>query len=277
MRDGSLDGTTINAVLDTSCSANGVRSESCIVYQISYPYRDFILFSFSCLLSTKFVIMTEPEGRVSVSITEPRHNEASNLPQEGNHGAPLEPVSSKQSMSVIERIATALVGEPETKFQTTGILPSPEDKASRPRSRAHRDLEKHAVSDHDAFSNDSTPSLPCPMPLPPIEYSRAEYRRVIWKMDLHLIPPLASLWFISLVDRVNLGNALIQGLQDDLKFKSRDLSLIIIIPIIGIIVAEIPCNLLLKRYSPAFMLALECGLLGKLFLDLMVLCLVLRG
>ena len=46
--------------------------------------------------------------------------------------------------------------------------------------------------------------------------SNAEYRKLIWKLDLHLLPPLFILWFISLIDRVNIGAARIQGLEKDL-------------------------------------------------------------
>lgn len=46
--------------------------------------------------------------------------------------------------------------------------------------------------------------------------SNAEYRKLIWKLDIHLLPPLFVLWFISLIDRVNIGTARIQGLEKDL-------------------------------------------------------------
>lgn len=46
--------------------------------------------------------------------------------------------------------------------------------------------------------------------------SNAEYRKLIWKLDVHLLPPLFVLWFISLIDRVNIGTAKIQGLEKDL-------------------------------------------------------------
>ncbi|KFY29735.1 hypothetical protein V494_08501 [Pseudogymnoascus sp. VKM F-4513 (FW-928)] len=46
--------------------------------------------------------------------------------------------------------------------------------------------------------------------------SSAEYRKLIWKLDVRLLPPLFILWFISLIDRVNIGTARIQGLEKDL-------------------------------------------------------------
>lgn len=47
-------------------------------------------------------------------------------------------------------------------------------------------------------------------------FSSAEYRKLIWKLDVRLLPPLFILWFISLIDRVNIGTARIQGLEKDL-------------------------------------------------------------
>jgi hypothetical protein len=46
--------------------------------------------------------------------------------------------------------------------------------------------------------------------------SSTEYRKLIWKLDVRLLPPLFILWFISLIDRVNIGTARIQGLEKDL-------------------------------------------------------------
>ena len=48
-------------------------------------------------------------------------------------------------------------------------------------------------------------------------FSSAEHRKLIWKLDARLLPPLFILWFVSLIDRVNIGTARIQGLEKDLK------------------------------------------------------------
>jgi len=49
-----------------------------------------------------------------------------------------------------------------------------------------------------------------------VALTSAEYRKLIWKLDVRLLPPLFILWFISLIDRVNIGAARIQGLEKDL-------------------------------------------------------------
>lgn len=51
--------------------------------------------------------------------------------------------------------------------------------------------------------------------------SEPEYRKLIWKLDVRLLPPLFMLWFISLIDRVNIGAARIQGLEKDLGMNPR--------------------------------------------------------
>lgn len=48
------------------------------------------------------------------------------------------------------------------------------------------------------------------------KWSSARHRQLIWKLDVRLLPPLFILWFISLIDRVNIGTARIQGLEKDL-------------------------------------------------------------
>jgi hypothetical protein len=47
-------------------------------------------------------------------------------------------------------------------------------------------------------------------------------RRVLWKLDTHALPPLALLWLASFVDRTNIGNARIAGLQTDTHLKGNE-------------------------------------------------------
>lgn len=70
---------------------------------------------------------------------------------------------------------------------------------------AEKPLGLVSMSPSDTTTADAAESL-----------SNAEYRKLIWKLDVHLLPPLFVLWFISLIDRVNIGTARIQGLEKDL-------------------------------------------------------------
>jgi sugar phosphate permease len=47
-------------------------------------------------------------------------------------------------------------------------------------------------------------------------------KRVRRKLDLHLIPLLSALYLLAFLDRSNIGNARIAGMEDDLKLSSSD-------------------------------------------------------
>lgn len=46
----------------------------------------------------------------------------------------------------------------------------------------------------------------------------------MWKVDIYLIPWLCLLYLISFLDRTNIGNAKIEGLQADLKMTNNEVS-----------------------------------------------------
>lgn len=56
-------------------------------------------------------------------------------------------------------------------------------------------------------------------PGPDEDFSDVDEKKVLRKMDLRLIPQLALLYLLSFLDRGNIGNAKIEGLEDDLKLK----------------------------------------------------------
>ncbi|KFY44871.1 hypothetical protein V494_01269 [Pseudogymnoascus sp. VKM F-4513 (FW-928)] len=91
-----------------------------------------------------------------------------------------------------------------------------------------------------------------------------QYRKLIWKLDLHLLPPLWALWFCSLIDRVNIGNAKIQGLEKDLHMnpKSNQFNVALVVIFIGLVGFEVPSNYIMKRVSPRAVLCTETLLLG---------------
>lgn len=105
----------------------------------------------------------------------------------------------------------------------------------------------------DAANDDATETV-----------SGAEYRKLIWKLDVHLLPPLFVLWFISLIDRVNIGTARIQGLEKDLGMNplSNQFNIATVVVFIGLMLAEVPSNWLVKRFTPSTVLCGECIVLG---------------
>lgn len=120
------------------------------------------------------------------------------------------------------------------------------------------DVEKTIAVSSSLDFNSTSPS-----PVP--EMTPMQYRKLIWKLDLHILPPLFALWFVSLIDRVNIGSAKIFGIEADLHMnpKSNQFNIALIIVLVGLISMELPSNYLLKKTSPSKVLAIESLLLGE--------------
>lgn len=55
--------------------------------------------------------------------------------------------------------------------------------------------------------------------------SNVDPKKILRKMDLRLIPMLALLYLLSFLDRSNIGNAKIQGMQTDLELTGSEYNL----------------------------------------------------
>ncbi|CAG8929592.1 unnamed protein product [Penicillium salamii] len=84
-----------------------------------------------------------------------------------------------------------------------------------------------------------------------VDYTTAEERKVIWKCDLHVVPILMLLYLLAFLDRINIGNARLQGLEDDLQMEGPQYNYALFIFFIPYILCEVPCNLLMKRLAPS--------------------------
>jgi sugar phosphate permease len=72
----------------------------------------------------------------------------------------------------------------------------------------------------------------------------------MWKVDLWLIPWLSLLYLLSFLDRTNIGNARLAGLEKDLNMVPSDYNMSLTIFFISYAVAEPVTNALLKRLTP---------------------------
>ena len=63
--------------------------------------------------------------------------------------------------------------------------------------------------------------LPLSQTMDPIEYKKME-RRLRLKMDLQIVPLCLMLYFLSFLDRTNIGQAKLNGLMQDLHLSSWD-------------------------------------------------------
>lgn len=74
---------------------------------------------------------------------------------------------------------------------------------------------------------------------------------LLWKLDRNLIPWLTLLYLASFLDRTNVGNAKIEGMQEDLNMTDDQYNLGLAIFFLVYAIFEPLTNVLLKRMKPS--------------------------
>lgn len=87
-------------------------------------------------------------------------------------------------------------------------------------------------------------------------------KRMYRKMDWRLLPILALLYLVAFLDRGNIGNARLAGLEADLNMTPGDYALALSVFFIAYNLCEVPANLMLKKLSPKIWLSLIVTLFG---------------
>lgn len=88
-------------------------------------------------------------------------------------------------------------------------------------------------------------------------FDRAAEKRLLLKIDLTVLPILFLLFLVSFVDRSNLANARIEGLEKSLHIppKSNGYNIALFSFTIPYVLFEVPANMMLKRVTPQFWLS----------------------
>ncbi|KAJ1338411.1 MFS transporter ACS family allantoate permease [Microdochium nivale] len=84
-------------------------------------------------------------------------------------------------------------------------------------------------------------------------YDAAGTKKLLRKIDWTLVPFLAFLYLLSFLDRTNIGNARLAGLEDDLHMDKTSLQYNHALSVFfyWYVAAEIPSNLAMKRFRPS--------------------------
>ncbi|KAJ9092566.1 hypothetical protein QFC21_006797 [Naganishia friedmannii] len=82
----------------------------------------------------------------------------------------------------------------------------------------------------------------------------AEEKALVRKMDMRLLPILWLMYVFNYLDRTNIGNAKVGGMEKALKLTSSDYSLALSIFFVGYLLNEVPSNMLLARSRPSIFL-----------------------
>ncbi|KAG0143674.1 hypothetical protein CROQUDRAFT_672820 [Cronartium quercuum f. sp. fusiforme G11] len=85
-------------------------------------------------------------------------------------------------------------------------------------------------------------------------------RKVVRKLDFRTIPILSLLYLACFIDRTNIGNAKIAGLENDLGLTGIRYNISIAVFFVTYIIVEIPSNHLMRRFgAKAWLPVLVCG------------------
>lgn len=90
----------------------------------------------------------------------------------------------------------------------------------------------------------------------------AQDKKLLWKLDLRLIPWLCLLYLISFLDRTNIGNAKLDGLTKSLHITSGQYNACLSIFFVSYALFEPATNILLKRLRPSVFIPIIMVLWG---------------
>ncbi|KAL2181153.1 major facilitator superfamily domain-containing protein [Thermothelomyces heterothallicus CBS 202.75] len=93
--------------------------------------------------------------------------------------------------------------------------------------------------------------------VPPVtlqSFAHLNEKAILRKMDMRLIPMLALLYLLSFLDRGNIGNAKIEGLQESLGLTNDQYNWCLTAFFFTYAAFEVPSNLMLKRVRPSIWL-----------------------
>ncbi|KAF2725299.1 MFS general substrate transporter [Polychaeton citri CBS 116435] len=129
-----------------------------------------------------------------------------------------------------------------------------EEKDQTPVYRERASTSSEEVEEKNAGvtvqRSESIQELPDPDAGKTPEERAAIDKKLMRRVDLWLIPWLCLLYLLSFLDRTNIGNARLAGMEDDLGMAGHDYNNTLTIFFISYALAEPITNVLLKRFTP---------------------------
>ncbi|KAL4867472.1 hypothetical protein BDV12DRAFT_171260 [Aspergillus spectabilis] len=76
-------------------------------------------------------------------------------------------------------------------------------------------------------------------------------KALLRKLDMWIVPPVILLYLLSFLDRVNIGNARLYKMEEDLGLEGDQYQIAVSILFVTYILSELPSNLVIKRFTPS--------------------------
>ncbi|KAF8316360.1 hypothetical protein DL93DRAFT_2166201 [Clavulina sp. PMI_390] len=83
-----------------------------------------------------------------------------------------------------------------------------------------------------------------------LEMTPAEYRKLRRRVDWRILPYCSLLYLLSFLDRVNIGQAKLAGLEKGLHITDHQYTIALTVFFVSYVAFEIPSNLALKWLKP---------------------------
>ncbi|KAF9258694.1 MFS general substrate transporter [Marasmius fiardii PR-910] len=117
--------------------------------------------------------------------------------------------------------------------------------------KADRDIEKSTRTSEEDGTTRSLVKFD--------EKAEAKLRR---KIDLMILPTVSLLYLFCFIDRANIGNARLAGLETDLGLRGYDYNIVLSCFYVSYIIFEIPCNIVCKKIGPGWFIPATTLLFG---------------
>jgi len=88
-----------------------------------------------------------------------------------------------------------------------------------------------------------------------VDISGVDERKLMRKLDLHLVPWLSFLYLLSFLDRTSIGNAKLYGMEKDLHITDQQYLIALTLFFFPYAFFEVPSNIFLKRLRPSVWLS----------------------
>ncbi|KAK1223469.1 hypothetical protein PQX77_013658 [Marasmius sp. AFHP31] len=79
-------------------------------------------------------------------------------------------------------------------------------------------------------------------------------KRAVRRMDMAVLPIMTMYYLLSFLDRANIGNARVAGLQKALHMTDHQYQICVTVLYVPYICAELPANLLLRKLTPSLVM-----------------------
>lgn len=97
-----------------------------------------------------------------------------------------------------------------------------------------------------------------------LTWTPEEEKALVKKIDLYLLPTIWLMYLLSYMDRTNIGNAKIAGMDKDLHLTSNQYSIALVVFFVTYVAFEPPSNMLLVRLKPSIYLPIIMTIWGGL-------------